>query len=52
MRNTALELKSIEGGFSWTNNEVKVFLSVIDHSKLAEYYEQANKTKGNRGIMG
>ena len=42
------ELKSVEDGFSWTNNIVKVFLSVIDKKKLAEYYESKSATGRNR----
>lgn len=40
------ELKSVEDGFSWTNNAVKVFQSTIDNTKLQEYYDsKSQKTK-------
>jgi len=43
------ELGSIKDGFSWTDKIVQVFLSVIDHTKLAEFYDKQNEKK--KGIF-
>lgn len=39
------ELQSIQDGFSWTDKVVQVFLSTIDHTKLAEFYDKQNEKK-------
>lgn len=42
------EMPSIEDGFSWTNKVVQVFLSVIDHTKLEEYYYSKGKKERSK----
>ena len=42
------ELKSIQDGFSWTDKVVQVFLQVIDHTMLADFYSNKNDKKNTK----